>query len=58
MPQKGELYDSPLRIGAETDGSNAVTSRFVYATQSHSPNFMAAQDKKYRLVKTSWRRLV
>jgi RHS repeat-associated protein len=49
--QKGWLYESALRIVAETDGNNAVTSRFVYATQSHSPDFMVSQGRTYRLVK-------
>jgi RHS repeat-associated protein len=49
--QKGWLYESALRIIAETDGNGAVTARFVYATQSHSPDFMVSQGRTYRLVK-------
>ncbi|MBX3212073.1 MAG: RHS repeat-associated core domain-containing protein [Labilithrix sp.] len=47
---QGFLYDGP-RIVAELNGLGAVVSRFVYATQSHSPDLMIKAGTTYRIVK-------
>ncbi len=51
VKKQGWLYDGPLRVIAETDASGTVTSRFVYATQGHSPDYMVKGSSTYRLVK-------
>jgi RHS repeat-associated protein len=48
---QGFLYDGQLRIVAELDGSNVVASRFVYATQGHSPDYFVKGGVTYRMVK-------
>ncbi|MCW5832022.1 MAG: hypothetical protein KIS78_06165 [Labilithrix sp.] len=47
---QGFLYDG-RRIVAELNGLGAVVSRFVYATQSHSPDLMIKAGTTYRIVK-------
>ena len=47
---QGFLYDGS-RLVAELDGGGNVLSRFVYATGSHSPDFMIKAGVTYRLVK-------
>jgi RHS repeat-associated protein len=47
---QGFLYDS-ARIVAELDAAGAVVSRFVYATDGHSPDVMFKGDATYRFVK-------
>ncbi|WP_395847176.1 RHS repeat-associated core domain-containing protein [Cystobacter fuscus] len=44
------LYDGPLRVVAELDGSGAVVSRFVYASQRHVPDYMVKGGITYRLL--------
>ncbi len=51
VKRQGWLYDGLLRVVAETDAAGTVTSRFVYASQGHSPDFMVAGGKTFRLVK-------
>ncbi|MET0405407.1 MAG: RHS repeat-associated core domain-containing protein [Cystobacter sp.] len=47
---QGFLYDGPLRVVAELDGTGAVVSRFVYASQRHVPDYMIRQGVTYRLL--------
>jgi RHS repeat-associated protein len=49
--QQGWLYESGIRIAAQVDATGAVTQRYVYGTQSHSPDVVLTQGKVYRLVK-------
>jgi RHS repeat-associated protein len=47
---QGFLYDGPLRIVAELDGSGAVASRFLYASQDHVPDYLVKGSTTYRLL--------
>jgi len=47
---KGWLY-SGSRIVAETDGSGAVVSRFVYASRSNVPDYMVRNSSTYRIIR-------
>jgi RHS repeat-associated protein len=47
---KGWLYDDDLRPIAELDGSNAVVSRFVYASWSNVPDYMIKGGVTYRIL--------
>jgi RHS repeat-associated protein len=47
---QGFLYDGPLRVVAELDGTGAVVSRFVYASQNHVPDYMVQGGVTYRLL--------
>ena len=47
---QGFLYDGQLRIVAELDGDNRVTSRFVYATRPTTPDFMIRGGITYRII--------
>src|SRR5262249_55202784 len=51
--EKGWLYDGQLRIVAELDGSGTVTSRFVYGTLGHSPDYLVRGGVSYRFVHDS-----
>jgi RHS repeat-associated protein len=46
------LYRDGLRIAAELDGSGAVLSRFVYASQQNAPDFVirVQEGKTYRII--------
>lgn len=45
------VYDGQYRVVAEVDGAGAVTSRFVYASQSHSPDYLVRGGVTYAYVK-------
>lgn len=47
---QGFLYQGGLRPIAELDGSNAVVSRFVYATHINVPDYMIKGGVTYRLI--------
>ena len=47
---QGFLYQGGLRPVAELDGSNAVVSRFVYATHINVPDYMVEGGVTYRLI--------
>lgn len=47
---QGFLYQSSLRPIAELDGSNAVVSRFVYATHVNVPDYMIKGGVTYRII--------
>jgi RHS repeat-associated protein/uncharacterized repeat protein (TIGR01451 family) len=47
---QGFLHDGPLRIVAELDGTGAVVSRFIYASQAHVPDFLVKGGTTYRLL--------
>ncbi|HYO56161.1 kelch repeat-containing protein [Archangium sp.] len=47
---QGFLYDGQLRVIAELDGNNQIVSRFVYATWSHSPDWMLKGGVTYRIL--------
>ena len=47
---QGFLYQGSLRPIAELDGSNAVVSRFVYATHINVPDYMVKGGVTYRLI--------
>ena len=46
----GWIYDDNLRIIAETDGSGAVTKRFVYGDRPNVPESMTWQGGSYRII--------
>lgn len=46
----GWIYGDQLRIIAETDGSGAITKRFVYASRSNVPDYMTWQGSTYRII--------
>jgi RHS repeat-associated protein len=46
----GWIYDDQLRIVAETDGSGAVTKRFVYASRPNVPDYMIWSGSTYRII--------
>ena len=47
--QKAWLYADALRIVAETDGSGAVTSRFVYGAKPNVPEYLTRGGATYRI---------
>jgi len=47
--QKGWLYGDALRIVAETDGSGAVVSRFVYGAKPNVPEYLTRGGATYRI---------
>jgi RHS repeat-associated protein len=47
---RGFLYEGALRPVAELDGSNAVVSRFVYATRANVPDYMTKEGATYRII--------
>lgn len=47
---QGFLYQGSLRPIAELDGSNAVVSRFVYATHVNVPDYMIKGGVTYRII--------
>jgi RHS repeat-associated protein len=49
-PKQGWLYDERNRIVAELDGTDALVSRFVYASHRNVPDYMIRSGAKYRLV--------
>jgi RHS repeat-associated protein len=44
------LYSSDLRIIAELDSVNNITSRFVYTTSENVPEYFAKSDTIYRII--------
>src|SRR4030042_1744950 len=44
------LYSDQLRIAAELNASNAVVSRFVYATRVNVPDYLVKGSSTYRIV--------
>jgi RHS repeat-associated protein len=48
---RGFIYDGQFRIVAELDGNNAVVSRFIYATQKQSPDYLIKDGVTYGIVK-------
>ena len=44
------LWQSQLRIAAELDASNAVVSRFIYATKSNVPDYMVKGGVTYKIL--------
>jgi RHS repeat-associated protein len=46
----GWIYSDHLRIVAETDGSGAVTKRFVYGSRRNIPDYMVWQGGTYRII--------
>jgi RHS repeat-associated protein len=46
----GWLYDERGRLAAELDGANSVTSRFVYASRSNTPDYLVRGADTYRIV--------
>ncbi len=51
MVVKRWIYDGQYRVVAEVDGAGVVTSRFVYGSQSHSPDYLLRAGKTYAYVK-------
>ena len=47
---QGFLYEGSLRPVAELDGSNAIVSRFVYATHINVPDYMIKGGVTYRII--------
>jgi len=47
---QGFLYQGALRPIAELDGSNAVVSRFVYATHANVPDYLIKGGVTYRII--------
>jgi RHS repeat-associated protein len=47
---QGFLYRNRLQIAAELNSSNAVVSRFVYATRGNVPDFMIRSALTYRII--------
>ncbi len=45
------IYDGQYRVVAEVDAAGAVTSRFVYGSQSHSPDYFVRAGITYAYVK-------
>lgn len=45
------IYDGQYRVVAEVDGAGVVTSRFVYGSQSHSPDYLVRSGVAYAYVK-------
>jgi RHS repeat-associated protein len=45
------VYDGQYRVVAEVDASGAVTSRFIYASEGHSPDAMVRGGVTYAYVK-------
>lgn len=45
------LYIEGTTLGAVLDSAGVVTKSFVYATQSHSPDYMVFNGEKYRFFK-------
>jgi RHS repeat-associated protein len=51
LPDRGWLYGDQLQVVAELDGTNALTSRFVYADETaNAPVYMVRAGTTYRLV--------
>ncbi|MBL0122655.1 MAG: hypothetical protein IPP88_07940 [Betaproteobacteria bacterium] len=50
VPTRGFLYQGSLRPVAELDGSNALVSRFVYATHVNVPDYMIKNNVTYRII--------
>ncbi|MCI0636668.1 MAG: RHS repeat protein, partial [Actinobacteria bacterium] len=48
--QKGFLWSDGLRVVAETDGTGAVVSRFVYASRPNVPEYMVKGGATYRIL--------
>ncbi|HEV8436362.1 MAG TPA: RHS repeat-associated core domain-containing protein [Thermoanaerobaculia bacterium] len=46
----GWIYSGPLRIVAETDGTGAVSKRFIYGSRPNVPDYMVWQGSAYRIV--------
>ncbi|HEY2093356.1 MAG TPA: RHS repeat-associated core domain-containing protein [Thermoanaerobaculia bacterium] len=46
----GWIYGDQLRIIAETDGTGAVTKRFVYGSRTNVPEYMTWQGSTYRII--------
>lgn len=49
--EKRWVYDGQYRVVAEVDASGVVQSRFVYASQSHSPDYFVRGGVTYAYVK-------
>ncbi|HEX8409583.1 MAG TPA: RHS repeat-associated core domain-containing protein, partial [Thermoanaerobaculia bacterium] len=47
---QGWIYTDQLRIAAETDGTGAIVSRFVYGTRSNAPDYMIRNGATYRIL--------
>jgi len=47
---KGWVYADQLRIVAETDGTGAVISRFVYGSRANTPDYMVRGGITYRII--------
>ena len=47
---QGFLYNGQLQIIAELDGSNAVVSRFIYASKPNVPDYMLKGGNTYRII--------
>jgi RHS repeat-associated protein len=47
---QGFLYENPLRIAAELDGSGNVVSRFVYGHRVNVPEYMVRNGLTYRFL--------
>lgn len=45
------VYDGQYRVVAEVDGAGSVMSRFIYASQSHSPDYLVRGALTYTYVK-------
>jgi RHS repeat-associated protein len=50
--EKRWVYDGQYRVAAEVDGAGTVTSRFVYGSQSHSPDYLVRGGVTYVYVKS------
>lgn len=50
---RGFLYRDALRVVAELDASNAVVSRFIYASKPHVPDAMVRGGATYRILSDS-----
>jgi RHS repeat-associated protein len=50
--EKRWVYDGQYRVAAEVDGTGTVTSRYVYGSQSHSPDYLLRGGVTYVYVKS------
>jgi RHS repeat-associated protein len=47
---QGWIYTDQLRVAAETDGTGAIVSRFVYGTRANAPDYMIRNGATYRIL--------
>ena len=47
---QGFLYENPIRVVAELDGTGGVVSRFVYGTRGNAPDYLIKGGITYQIV--------